>query len=247
MPLDLLTSKSFYNDAPYRHLQMLVVNQDIREWYSKFILRTKETKSYGEILEQKQRSLTFAQCKVASDFSRHHLTHLDPVIFNDDNLPIELFMDFDEWIRPLANEIKKEKLANELSEDQERVGVSAITEYTHRDGTREPLEVTVQHFEPERAKFWVSNKAKGLGTLRSRLFIRTKGDKASHLEAVRQDVLGRKAEALHALRLHRLITEEMTKRYTYIRLSNSTLEKVLNRIFVDLHKYNPDSVRKIIL
>lgn len=44
---------------------------------------------------------------MATDFSRHHLTHLDPVVFGDDNLPLELFMDFDEWIRPLANEIKR--------------------------------------------------------------------------------------------------------------------------------------------
>ena len=27
--LDNLTTKSFYNDTPYRHLQLLVINKDI--------------------------------------------------------------------------------------------------------------------------------------------------------------------------------------------------------------------------
>ena len=45
MPLELLTNRSFYDDGPYRHLQLLVVNQDIRDWYSKFILKTQSVKT----------------------------------------------------------------------------------------------------------------------------------------------------------------------------------------------------------
>lgn len=98
--------RSFYDDAPYRHLQMLVVNQDIREWYSKFILKTQSVKTYSQIVHQDLQSMTFADCKIAIDFSRHHLTHLDPVAFRDDNLPLELFLDYDKWIRGLAKAIK---------------------------------------------------------------------------------------------------------------------------------------------
>lgn len=49
VPLEVLTQRSFYDDAPYRALQMLVVNQDIREWYSKFILKSQKAKTYEEI------------------------------------------------------------------------------------------------------------------------------------------------------------------------------------------------------
>ena len=50
MPPELLTTKSFYDGAPYKHLQMLVVNQDIREWYAKFILKTQSVKTYSKIV-----------------------------------------------------------------------------------------------------------------------------------------------------------------------------------------------------
>jgi hypothetical protein len=77
---------------------MLVVNQDIREWYSRFVLKTQSVKTYSEIVHHELSSLKFADCKIAIDFSRHHLTHLDPVVFRDDNLPLELFLDYDRWI-----------------------------------------------------------------------------------------------------------------------------------------------------
>lgn len=50
MPVELLTGKSFYDSKPYRHLSMLVVNQDIREWYSKFVLKTSSVKTFSQIV-----------------------------------------------------------------------------------------------------------------------------------------------------------------------------------------------------
>lgn len=82
---------------------------------------------------------------------------------------------------------------------------------------------------------------------RSRLFIRREDDKREDLDAHKKVAMQRKAEALHFLRLQRLINDEMTKRYSYLRLSNEVLKKIQDRIHVDLFKYNPDSVRKIIL
>jgi len=67
------------------------------------------------------------------------------------------------------------------------------------------------------------------------------------LEAHKAEVVQRKVDALHYLRLQRLINEEMTKRYNYLRLSNDVLRKIQDRIYIDLFKYNPDSVRKLIL
>jgi hypothetical protein len=52
VPLERLTTRSFYDGAPYRHLQMLVINQDIREWYSRFVLKTQTVRSYSQIVQQ---------------------------------------------------------------------------------------------------------------------------------------------------------------------------------------------------
>ena len=247
VPLEVLTQRSFYDDAPYRALQMLVVNQDIREWYSKFILKSQRPKTYEEIAGHDPQSMNFVDSKIAIDFSRHHLTHLDPVAFRDDNLPLELFLDYDRWIKGFAKDIKEMKVATELAEDRDRVGIDATTDYFFKDGSRKPIPVKVQDFDPFKARFIVRNAELGVETWRSRLFVRRDDDKRDELEAHKVEVMQRKAETLHYLRLHRLVSEEMTKRYTYLRLSNSVLEKIQRRIYVDLFQYDPDSVRKVIL
>ena len=56
-----------------------------------------------------------------------------------------------------------------------------------------------------------------------------------------------KTEALHYLRVQRLINDEMTKRFSYLRLSNEVLQRIQSRIYVDLFQFNPDSVRKVIV
>ena len=49
MPLEGFTVKSFYDTAPYRHLKMLVINQDIRAWFSKFVLKSTQEKTFTQI------------------------------------------------------------------------------------------------------------------------------------------------------------------------------------------------------
>jgi len=247
LPLELLTVRSFYDDTPYRHLQMLVVNQDIREWYSKFILKTQSVKTYSQIVHQDLQSMTFADCKIAIDFSRHHLTHLDPVAFRDDNLPLELFLDYDKWIRGLAKSVKNLQVDNELREADEAEGLEAKTHYYLKGGTKKPIDVQVLDFDPFKARFLVKNAEMNIKTWRSRLYVCLKEDKAQELEAHRQEVMRRKADTLQYLRLHRLINDEMTKRYNYLKLSNSVLQKIQSKLALDLRRYSPDSVRKIIL
>lgn len=84
-------------------------------------------------------------------------------------------------------------------------------------------------------------------TWRSRLYVRLPEDKPEDMDAHKLEVMRRKTETLQFLRLHRLINEEMTKRYNYLRLSNTVLEKIQDRLGVDLRQYGADSVRKIIL
>lgn len=67
------------------------------------------------------------------------------------------------------------------------------------------------------------------------------------MEKNRQDVLVRKAEALQYLRVHRLVNEEMTKRYAYIHLRDEVLRSIQARLAINVLAYNPDSVRKNIL
>ena len=57
----------------------------------------------------------------------------------------------------------------------------------------------------------------------------------------------RKADALQYLRVHRLVNEEMTKRYGYIKLSDEVLRSIQERLAINILTYNPDSVRKNIL
>ena len=63
--------------------------------------------------------MNFSDTKIAIDFSRHHLTHLDPVIFRDDNLPLELFLDYESWIKNFAKDIKNLKLDKELVDEED--------------------------------------------------------------------------------------------------------------------------------
>lgn len=72
---------------------------------------------------------------MAIDFSRHHLTHLDEVCFKDDTLALELFLDYDRWIRRLAKAIKESKIDNELRDPNDVEGIPAKTHYySKKDG-----------------------------------------------------------------------------------------------------------------
>ena len=57
----------------------------------------------------------------------------------------------------------------------------------------------------------------------------------------------RKFEATQFLRVHRLITTDMAKRYNYLKLSDDMLTAIQRRIVVDMLAFNPDSVRKLII
>jgi len=63
----------------------------------------------------------------------------------------------------------------------------------------------------------------------------------------RDEVIHRKAESLQFLRLHRLILDEMAKRYSYIRMPNDILNNILAHLKIDPFRFNIDSVRKVIL
>jgi hypothetical protein len=42
--------------------------------------------------------ITYMDAKKLIVFNRIKMTHLDPIVFRDADLPIELFINYDEWI-----------------------------------------------------------------------------------------------------------------------------------------------------
>jgi hypothetical protein len=184
---------------------MLVINQDIREWYSKWVLRTQTVKSYQQIAVgggmQDRQALRYCDAKVAIDFARHHLTHLDPVVFRDENVPLELFVDYDHWIKNMARETKKMRRDHELCEEQDLPGIEANTYYCHPQAPNTALDVRVVDFDPAQGRFLVRNEEEQVVAWRSRLYLQTGDDRIEDLLAARKKAAQLKAEGLHYLRV----------------------------------------------
>jgi hypothetical protein len=77
--------------------------------------------------------------------------------------------------------------------------------------------------------------------------VRLDGEARQALEAHKHAVMAWKAESLHYLRVHRLINEELQKRYSYLKLPNAVLQGIQRKIRIDVLGFNPDAVRKLIL
>ncbi len=59
-------------------------------------------------LDESLQSLTYMECKRAlSSLVQSEFTHLDDLCFKTENIPPELFINYDKWIEPLAKEIKR--------------------------------------------------------------------------------------------------------------------------------------------
>ena len=185
--------------------------------------------------------------KVVIDFVRHHLTNLDPVVFKDENLPPELFIELDRWIKPISRKLKMLKDENELRDDKDHIGIPAQTHLSSANGTYRSVDVNLVGFEPTRARILVRNEDLRLEAWRSRLYVITEGDNVAEMEELRKEIVLRRAETLQYLRVQKLINEHMTQRFSFLRLSNEVLKRIQSRILVDLFRFNPDSVRKIIV
>ena len=133
--------------------------------------------------------MRYSDCKVAIDFARHHLTHLDPVVFRDDNVPLELFVDYDRWIKGFAIETRALKEENELREEHEFVGIMASTHFSHPNGPNTTIEVKVVDFDATQARFLVRNDKLGVVAWRSRLFLRRDDDDIKAMEEARLESL----------------------------------------------------------
>jgi hypothetical protein len=143
-------------------------------------------------------------------------------------------VDYDHWIKAFAREVRALREQNDLREERDQVGLAATTHFSRPGAPNPTIAVKVVDFDPAQARFLVRNDELGIVAWRSRLFLRRDSDNAQEIEAARLLSLQMKAEALHYLRVQRLINDEMAKRYHYLRLSNDVLKKIQQRIFVDL-------------
>ena len=96
-------------------------------------------------------------------------------------------------------------------------------------------------------RFLVENRAQNISTWRTRLYVRLQDDSREVLNAQKFEAFAWREKSLHYMRIHRLINDELLKRYGYIALTNEILENIQRHIHINLLEYNPDIVRKIIL
>ena len=101
--------------------------------------------------------MNYQDCKFYIYFLRHHLTHADHVMFRDDKIPLELFIDFDEWIKPLFLKVRQLRLEYQIKE-YKFAGIKSKTDYYYRDESRKSILVLVSDFDPFTQRFLVENK-----------------------------------------------------------------------------------------
>ena len=111
--------------------------------------------------------MSYQSCKVGIDFIRQHFTHLDPVLFKAERLPIELFVDYNGLIKPLVRRLLKEKKENRLNSEYQ--GIEAVTEIRDKHGKLVQFEVFIKDYDPRIQKFFVVGKHKNLHLWRSRV------------------------------------------------------------------------------
>ena len=65
-------------------------------------------------------------------------------------------------------------------------------------------------------RFLVENRDQNISTWRTRLYVRLQDDSRAVLNAQKLDAFAWREKSLHYLRIHRLINDELLKRYGYI-------------------------------
>ena len=108
------------------------------------------------------------------------MTHVDPVLFRNDKIPLELFIDYEDWIKPLYLQVREAKHDNER--DRHNLGIKARTDYDFGDGARKSIDVKVNDFNPNTQRFLVENTEHKVSTWRSRLFVRLEEDEKKSAE-----------------------------------------------------------------
>ena len=73
---------------------------------------------------------------------------MDPVVFRDDNVPVELFVDYDQWIKAFARDVRALREQNELRGERDQVGIHATTHFSRPGAPHAVISVNVVDFDP---------------------------------------------------------------------------------------------------
>jgi hypothetical protein len=75
------------------------------------------------------------------------------MIFGDDRLNLELFVDFGHIVAPLLKRLIKERNENELNNDYK--GIPARTRYLFKDGSFKVIDAYIYDFDPNSQRFLI--------------------------------------------------------------------------------------------
>lgn len=109
VPLDQFADKPNEEKLPYKHLQMLMINYDIKQKFEHYVLKGQSFDSSNQESIADIVKLDFMDCKTAIDFIRTHLTHSDLLFLKEEKLPIDLFINYEERIKPLILALRAQK------------------------------------------------------------------------------------------------------------------------------------------
>lgn len=151
---------------------------------------------------------------------------MDSVLYTQDKLPVELFIDFDKWIQPVIDKVTLAK---------EGKGPMVLAEITFYDKNMKPsqLDVRLTDFNPESLKFMVESLDLRIQTWRSRVYLTLKDEDPKLIATERVLVEQRMMESIHYLRFHRLILKEFLHRFPYIRMNDHFREHISMRLRVN--------------
>ena len=89
-----------------------------------------------------------------------------------------------------------------------------------RDGSKQIIDCQIMAYDPKKARFFVRSVELGVSTWRSRLYIQIEGDNMEEMLYEREAVKDRRKATVQYMRVHRLINDELLKRYDYIKLND---------------------------
>jgi hypothetical protein len=202
---------------PYKHLQMLIINQDVKEWYHRFALSTMSVRVMGDNrkpLNTELINMGYKEIRAAIEFARAHLSNIDRVLVNTRHIPLELFIDFEDHIKPLIKKVKLGAQQNRLNPNY--LGVPAYTNIRFLEGPNETIRVFICDFSATERKFQVISKEHKINTWRSITQLLLEGEDAEKTQATYDEIRKHHAESMQFARVQHLIYREMLKRYPFI-------------------------------
>lgn len=109
------------------------------------------------------------------------------------------------------------------------------------------MEVWIKDFDPLTQRFIVRNSQLQFTTKRSRIQLALESDQPGVLKEDLRQIMEVRNESIQFLKLQKLVSEKLAKRFYYLQLPDYILKKIIEKMLVDLSAFNSDSVKKVIV